>query len=97
MPFPLIESINIWQIDRFSITHFVRCPILESFIGISLYRVSHNSSRRIGFQKTLIYKQVYTTKQTKKKKYTNQRLDEPTLSWHHFSLCTFQKPLFPKI
>jgi hypothetical protein len=80
MLFPLIESIDVRQIDGFGLAHFVRRPILDGVTGRSLHRVLDDSGRRIWLRKTLTCKQVYTSKQTKKDRANQGQLDASMLS-----------------
>ncbi len=80
MLFPSLESIDVWQRSGFGIAHFVRCPILEGFIGRSLHRMLHDRGRRSWFRKTLQCKQIHTNKQAKKDRANQRPVDEFLLS-----------------
>jgi hypothetical protein len=80
MLFPSIKSFDVRQRSSFGIAHFVRCPILESLISRSLYRVLRDRSRRSWFRKTLPCKQIHTNKQAKKDRANQGQADEFLLS-----------------
>ncbi len=80
MLFPSLESIDVRQRSSFGIAHFVRCPILEGFIGRSFHRMLHDRGRRRWFGKTLPCKQIHTNKQAKKDRANQRQADEFLLS-----------------